>query len=280
VSRRPKISIVGAGNLATALAGALREQGYQISEIIVRAKSMRGARTLAAKVAARAVTLEAARLDSDLLWVCVPDREIRVASAALAKLARSNVRLAFHSSGALSSQELASLHKRRISVAAVHPLMTFVPGTQPALHDVPFALEGDKAALQLARRVVRDLGGESFSLHRTRKPAYHAWATLTSPLLVAFLVAIEKAGAIAGLSRKESRRLSKPIIRQTLQNYWALGPERSFSGPIIRGDSAVVAKHLAIMRRHPEMRDVYIALARIALGSLPVSEKKRLKRLL
>lgn len=241
---------------------------------------MKRVRALSAKVDARAVTLETARLDADLLWFCVPDREIRAASDALAKVARSNVQFAFHSSGALSSQELAALRKRRIGVAAVHPLMTFVPGVRPELRGVPFALEGDKAALQLAHRIVRDLGAESFVLRSVSKPAYHAWATFTSPLLIAFLVAVEKAGATAGLNRKESRRLSQPIIRQTLQNYWEVGPERSFSGPIIRGDSAVVAKHLAIMRRHPNARAVYVALARLALENLPAKEKARLRRLL
>jgi predicted short-subunit dehydrogenase-like oxidoreductase (DUF2520 family) len=98
--------------------------------------------------------------------------------------------------------------------------------------------------------------------------------------LIAFLVAVEKAGRAAGLSRKQSRQLSEPIIRQTLENYWDVGPDRSFSGPIIRGDSAVVAKHLAIMRRHPHARAVYVALAKLALENLPAREKARLRRLL
>ena len=124
--------------------------------------------------------IEGAKLDADLVWLCVPDREIRVAAAALAQRAKGRVRFAFHSSGALISRELDPLRKTGIATASVHPLMTFVPGSRPSLAGVPFALEGDAAAMRIARKIVRDLGGVSFSLPASRKPAYHAWATMTS----------------------------------------------------------------------------------------------------
>jgi predicted short-subunit dehydrogenase-like oxidoreductase (DUF2520 family) len=158
--------------------------------------------------------------------------------------------------------------------------MTFVPGSHPPVVGAPFAVEGDGAATRLARRMVRDLGGESFTLPTARKAAYHAWATLTSPLFLAFLVTLEDVARGAGLTREESRRKSLPIIRQTLENYSRLGPRHSFSGPIIRGDVETVAKHLAVLRKHSEARDVYVALARSALRSLPVKSRKGLRRLL
>jgi len=165
-------------------------------------------------------------------------------------------------------------------VASVHPLMTFVPGSHPSLAGVPFALEGDAAAMRLARRMVRDLGGESFALPAARKAAYHAWAALTSPLWLGFLVTLEEAARAAGLPRAESRRMSLPIIRQTLENYSQLGPEHSFSGPIIRGDATTMVKHLTVLKKHPAVRDVYVALARVALDRLPAKNREQLRRLL
>jgi len=158
--------------------------------------------------------------------------------------------------------------------------MTFVPGSQPSLAGVPFALEGDRAALQLARSIVRDLGGTSFSLPVARKAAYHAWATMTSPLLLAFLVTVEQAGRAAGLSPSEARRRMLPIVRQTLANYAALGPADSFSGPFIRGDVATVEKHLAALNKIPQAGEVYRALARSALKSLPSGNRSQMLRLL
>lgn len=298
MTRKPTVAIVGAGSLATFLAVALDDAGFTITEIIARDKprSRRHARALAAKVGARTVTTPSAVREATLLWFCVPDREIHGAALALAghltprgaahtknrvsNKVSSQVRFAFHSSGALLSRELEPLRKAGIAVASVHPLMTFVAGAHPSLAGVPFAMEGDRAATQVARQIVRKLGAESFSLPAARKAAYHAWATLTSPLLLAFLVTLEEAAHAAGFTREDARRQSLPIIRQTLANYSRLGPAPSFSGPLVRGDAETVARHLAALKKHPGAREVYVALARAALRGLPVKNRDRLRRLL
>lgn len=291
---KPTVAIVGAGRLATFLAVALHDAGFTVTEIVARdsPRSRRHARTLAAKVGAQTVTANSAALDATLLWFCVPDREIRGAASALAghlavhqkhkapSRVPSKARFAFHSSGALLSRELEPLRKAGAAVASVHPLMTFVAGAHPSLQGVPFAMEGDDAATRVARRIVRELGGESFALPAARKAAYHAWATLTSPLLLAFLVTLEEAARAAGFTRQDARRKSLPIIRQTLANYSRLGPAQSFSGPLVRGDAETVAKHLAVLEKHPGAREVYVALARAALRGLPVENRDGLKRLL
>jgi predicted short-subunit dehydrogenase-like oxidoreductase (DUF2520 family) len=300
MTRKPTVAIVGAGSLATFLAVALHDAGFAITEIIARdtSRSRKHARSLAAKVAAQTVTAHSAALDATLLWFCIPDREIRGAASALAghlaaraaahqknknrvpNKVPNKFRFAFHSSGALLSRELEPLRKAGIAVASVHPLMTFVAGAHPSLTGVPFAMEGDRAATQVARKIVRELGGESFSLPTARKAAYHAWATLTSPLLLAFLVTLEEAARAAGFTRKDARRKSLPIVRQTLANYSRLGPAPSFSGPLVRGDAETVARHLAALKKHPGPREVYVALARAALRGLPVKNRDRLRRLL
>jgi predicted short-subunit dehydrogenase-like oxidoreductase (DUF2520 family) len=265
-----------------ALGLALRKSGYTITEIVGRETpgSRRCARLLARKVGARARTVRTATLDADLLWFCVPDREIRRAAEAVAPARKGSPKYAFHSSGALLSRELDPLRERGTAVASVHPLMTFVAGSQPPLEGVPFALEGDPHALRMARHIVRDLGGDSFPIGASRKPAYHAWATFTSPLWLAFLVTLEEAAGAAGLTQRDARLLSQPILRQTLQNYLSLGPGRSFSGPLIRGDVGTVAKHLAVLWRKPRVRNVYSALVRMAMDRLPTKNKEELTHLL
>jgi predicted short-subunit dehydrogenase-like oxidoreductase (DUF2520 family) len=237
-------------------------------------------------VGARAVTIDLATVSADVLWFAVPDGEIRHAAAAFARMATAQAgksfppRFAFHSSGALGSRELASLRKLGANVASVHPLMTFVPGAMPSLAEVPFAVEGDAPAVRAARAIARELGANSFILPPRHKAAYHAWATMTSPLLIAYLCTLEKAARAAGLAPKLSRQMSLPIMRQTLENYARLGPANSFSGPFVRGDAKTVAKHLALLRRDPKAGAVYAALARAALDSLPIKNRKALQQLL
>ena len=118
-------------------------------------------------------------------------------------------RVALHSSGALNERRTSPvLRLRGAAVASVHPLMTFVRGSVPSLQGVPFALEGDPAAVRVAGRIVRDLGAEAFPISRNRKMAYHAWGAFTSPLLIALLVASEKLRTRRGFRppRRAARR--------------------------------------------------------------------------
>ena len=279
--RKPRIAIVGPGRLGTALAVELRRSGYQISEIVSRNSpaSRRKARALAKRVHATAA-LAGARLTGGLVWFCVPDREIARAARQLSGAADWRGKVALHSSGALASDQLHGLRVRGAAVASVHPLMTFVRGSIPSLKGVAFALEGDPTAVRVARRIVRDLGSEAFPIPRKKKMAYHAWGAFTSPLLVALLVTAERIAGAAGLSTAEARRKALPILRQTLANYAKLGPANAFSGPIVRGDAQVVRKHLRELKKVPEARAVYAALARAGLRYLPAGNRRELERVL
>jgi len=260
----------------------LKRAGYTISEIVSRnsAGSRRKARELARKVEAHASTGDNAHLDADLVWFCVPDREIAATSRQLASVIAWKRKTAFHSSGALASEELNMLRRRGAAVASVHPLMTFVSGSIPSLKSVPFAVEGDAMAVRAARRIVRDLGGEAFTIRKQHKAAYHAWGAFASPLLVAALVTAEQLARAAGLSAVEARKKMLPIVRQTIANYEALGPAGAFSGPIVRGDAETVRQHLRALRKVPEARDVYLALARAALRYLPAQQRAKLRKAL
>jgi predicted short-subunit dehydrogenase-like oxidoreductase (DUF2520 family) len=188
--------------------------------------------------------------------------------------------MAFHSSGALTSDALDPLRRRGVAVASVHPVMTFVRGSVPRLTAVPFGIEGDARALRWARGMVRDLGGEAFLVRKERKALYHAWGTLISPLLVAFLTTAEQVAREAGLSAVDARRKMLPIVEQTLANYLKLGPAGSFSGPIVRGDAAIIREHLRTLKKLPLAGGVYRALARASLRYLPVRHRKALNELL
>ena len=279
---KPTIAIVGPGRLGSALALELNRAGYAVSDVVSRdsAGSRRKARQLARKVGARVSTGRDAGLDADVVWFCVPDREIAAVSRSLAKVVSWKGRIAFHSSGALGSNELKALRQRGAAVASVHPLMTFVGGSVPSLRGVPFALEGDAAAVRAARRIVTKWGGEAFPIGKQHKAAYHAWGAFASPLLVATLVTAEQVARAAGMSAAEARKKMLPMVKQTIANYATLGPAGAFSGPIVRGDAEIVRRHLTVLRKVPAARDVYVALARAALQYLPVGNRRELKKML
>ena len=282
VPRKPSIAIIGAGNLAQALAPALWRAGYAIAEIASRegAESRRRAQALAKRVRSRAVTITNMRMTADVIWFCVTDDAIPGSARAMAAHADWHGKIALHSSGALSSTELDSLQAQGAAIASVHPMMTFVRNSAPNMKGVAFALEGDDKAVRLGRRIALDLGGVPFRIGRESKVLYHAMGSFSSPLVVAVLALAERVAAEAGIPRAKIPAAMRPILRKTFENYLTNGAPAAFSGPINRGDLETVKKHLADLRKLPRAREAYIALARAAAEMLPVKNRAAIVRLL
>jgi predicted short-subunit dehydrogenase-like oxidoreductase (DUF2520 family) len=279
---RPAIALIGAGNLATALGRALVTNGYTISEVIVRPRpqSLRRAKLLANELGASSSAIEDAQLNAEVLWLCVSDDAIAACASALAQNRQLKNVIALHSSGALSSSVLAPLQKAGAKVGSVHPMMTFVPEVSPSLEGVWFGVEGDPAAVAVAEQIVRDLHGEVLRLTAESKILYHAWGAFSSPLLIATLAAAEEVARGAGISASAARSAMSPIVQRTIHNYLEHGAASAFSGPLPRGDVATVAHHLEGLRALPWAQEIYVALARSALRTLPVRNRDALKRLL
>jgi predicted short-subunit dehydrogenase-like oxidoreductase (DUF2520 family) len=67
-------------------------------------------------------------------------------------------------------------------------------------------------------------------------------------------------------------------LLQTLRNYLKHDAAAAFSGPLARGDVATVRKHLEELKALPDVRAVYVALARAAVRSVPVKGRRGLER--
>jgi predicted short-subunit dehydrogenase-like oxidoreductase (DUF2520 family) len=287
-ARRPTVTLVGSGNLAQALGPALCAAGYRIEAVAFRgvAESRRRAVALARKLGARAVGLNGARTDAgiaadtDIVWLCHTDDALPETARLLARQPGWKGKIVFHSSGALTSDVLAPLRRPGAYAASLHPMMTFVAGTQPRFENIAFAVEGDRQAVTVARRIIARLGGEIFEIKKRSKVLYHALGSFSSPLLVATLVTAERVGRGAGLTREQTRRVMAPIVQQTLANYLAQGSAAAFSGPIKRGDLETVRRHLHELKRVPGAGEVYRALVRSAVRDLPAKNTTALRALL
>ena len=278
---RPSIAIVGPGNLGSALAVSLSRAGYALSAIVARrgSKGVGRAKKLAREVGAL-LLFDPAGVRADVLWFCVPDSQIAAVAGWFAESLQQEVKVALHSSGALTSDELNVLRRNGVATASVHPLMTFVPGSRSPLAGVAFAIEGDTKAVRIAKRIVRDLAGHSYAIRKQDKAAYHAWGAFTSPLVTALLATSEEVAKLAGVPRKEAKARAIPILLQTLANYASFGALGAFSGPVIRGDVGTVKRHLRALRKIPIALDVYVALARAGLELLPSRNQHALREVL
>ena len=281
-AHRPSITLIGAGSLARALGPALRAAGYPIEAVAFRetAASRKRAIALARTLDSRAVPLEQTLPATDIVWLCHTDDALPETASRLARKPGWRGKIVFHSSGALTSEVLAPLRWAGAHTASLHPMMTFVPGTTPLMQAVPFAVEGERRAVTVARRIVQDLGAEVFEIRKKAKVLYHALGSFSSPLVVATLVTAERVGRAAGLSRRQTRKVMGPILQQTLRNYLERSAAAAFSGPIKRGDLETVRRHVAELKRVPGAADVYRALVRSAARDLPTAKKERLLKVL
>jgi len=281
-AKRPIISIVGPGRLGSALAINLKRAGWDIAYLVIRRRgsNARRASELADKLGATVVWLGDSPLPQGLVWITVPDDAITGVADRLAGMQEWTGQSVFHSSGALTSDALRPLREKGARVASVHPGMTFVDTTAATLKGVPFGVEGDAAALRLARQIIRDLGGTVVTIRKQNKVLYHAFDAFASPMMVALMAALEEVGKAAGIRQRELRTMSGPLLRQTLGNYLEYGAAGAFSGPFVRGDVAVIQNHLNALGSVPAAREVYLALARVAVKKLPVKNRAAVERIL
>src|SRR5271157_3759642 len=273
------VSIVGAGNLGTALALTLPGAGCEVKFIATRPKSgnQRHAQGLARKLKAHLIELGTEPLDTDLVWIAVPDDCIAQVARQLAATQDWKGRIVFHSSGALTSDELAPLREKGARVASVHPMMTFVRGSVPNMAGVAFAIEGDPVATRAATEIVERLGGDAFPIRKQNKVLYHAFGSFASPLVIALMASLEQVAQAAGVRKRDIKRVMLPLLLQTLRNYLYQDAASAFSGPLARGDVATVRKHLQELEKVPEAREVYVALVKSTLKSLPARNRKALR---
>lgn len=274
---RPSISIVGPGNLGTALALTLSRAGYDVKLLAARHKGAH-VRSLARKIEAKLFKPGMQPLTTGIVWITVPDDAIAGVAQVLVRSQEWKGRTVFHSSGALTSDELSPLRAKGARVASVHPMMTFVRGAVPEMAGISFAVEGDPAAVRIARSIVTDLGGRSFAIKKQNKVLYHVFGSFASPMVIALMASLEEVARAAGIRQSEIKSVMEPLLSQTVSNYLKQNAAAAFSGPLVRGDVATVRKHLAELLSLPEARAVYVALARASLRFLPVRNRKMMER--
>jgi predicted short-subunit dehydrogenase-like oxidoreductase (DUF2520 family) len=227
------IAVVGAGRMGRAISAALTDAGYEARAPHTRGEVPDGA---------------------DAVLLCVPDAEIPAAAAALADSAP----FIGHTSGATP---LSVLEVGGAQAFGLHPLQT-VTGGATRFHSCGCAVAGSTPdALELAERLARDLGMLPFEVADSQRAAYHAAASTASNFLVTLQAEAEALAASAGIEGFDARRMLGPLVRTTVENWIALGPERALTGPVARGDHATVAaQRAAIADRRRQLVPLFDSL--------------------
>ena len=218
--------VVGRGRMGEALAAALSESGLPVRGPLGRGADGEGA---------------------TIVILCVPDREIAAASAALCAGA-----VVGHVS-ASSELSLLEPHER----FGLHPLMSVV-GAGARFAGATCAVEGSTdRATGVARALAARLGMHAQVIPSEKRRLYHAAASAASNYVVTLESMAERLASGVGLDRAAL----VPLVRATVEHWATFGAEGALTGPIARGDEDTVRRQReAVADAAPDLLPLWDAL--------------------
>ncbi|WP_193161085.1 Rossmann-like and DUF2520 domain-containing protein [Microbulbifer hainanensis] len=258
------LNIIGAGRLGKTLGRLWHQQGtFRVQTVCNRTADSTRAAVAFIGAGHGAASLESMD-DADCWLIATGDGHIEEVAAALApRLADKNDTVVFHCSGALSSKVLAPC--RPAAIASAHPVHSFADPAQSVrnLAGTSVALEGDAAATSLLGSAFAALQCKLLAIAPENKSLYHAGSVFACNYLSALMDLSLRTFAAAGIEREQALELLSPIVMQTARNNMQLGPEKSLTGPIARGDATTVAAQLeALQQTDPQLAECYRQLGR------------------
>ena len=266
--RPRRTALIGPGRLGTLIAHALGAAGAPVVRVAGgSAASRERLRTGLAGV--RDVPIEEVADGVDLVVIATADSAIaEVVEMMVRADALDESHGVVHLAGVhgLEPLRLAGLAGARI--AALHPATTAPTGaSDPSLlHGVAWAVTtvpGDRA---WAHGIVELLGGDPFDVPEEARTRYHAALAIASNAVGAAVVTARRILLAAGVDAPE--RLIAPIAHASVGTAAHSGAA-ALTGPVVRGDVATVAAHLAALERDlPESAAAYRDLSRVVLDAV------------
>jgi len=170
-----------------------------------------------------------------------------------------------HLSGVQGQEALGPLVTSRAALGSFHPLQTIVePQLTPArLKGAWAAVEGMARAVETGEQIARDLGMRPFRIATRSKAIYHAGAVFASNYLVVVEAVAQRLLRHAGLSDAEAWAALRPLVEGTFENLSRHEPREALTGPVVRGDTATIVRHLESLA--VDDAKLYRALGRAAL---------------
>jgi len=274
--------------VGTAIGFLLKKAGHEIMAVadlstahLKRAQSYTGA--VCFRYPAQAADL------ADCLLITTPDDRIGPVCAEIVSGSRVRGKKVFHMSGAGGLDLLGPAALAGASVASIHPLQSF-SSIDSAISNIPgsyFGVTAAAGAKIFSADIVRDLRGIPIYISPEQKPLYHAAACIASNYLVSLMSVVESIYLSIGFSDQEARKAYLPLVYGSLKNIEKQGCPSALTGPIARGDSGTIQKHIEAMAcHHPDFSSFYSNMGMIAVklarqkGTLSSSQAKIIMELL
>lgn len=246
---KPKVTILGSGNVATHLAAALAKEA---DIVCVYNHNMAGASALAERVGATPTDNTDDITDNvDIYIIAVKDDAI---SELAQKIGRRNG-LWVHTSGSVSQDVLSSITD---TYGVLYPMQTFSKDVPVNMDEVPLFIEAsDTETLDRIRQIARLISGN----------VHEADSALRSRLHIAAVFACNFTNYLWShaddLLRRDglSLEIMKPLILATLDKAIGITPAKGQTGPARRNDTKIIDRHLSMLSG--ETKEIYENISRL-----------------
>ena len=266
-----KTGFIGAGTTGTSLAVRLSQKGCPV--VAVSSRTLSSAQKLAGLVPDCRVynTAQDVVEAAEIIFITTPDDVI---AQVCSEVQWSEGKSVMHCSGAHSVDILESAKRLGAAVGSFHPLQTFA-GVDQAIQNLPgstFALEAEEPLLTTQKELTRLLNGNWVVLKPGDKVMYHAAAVFACNYLVTLVKLALDLWRNFGVSPKEATRALIPLLEGTINNIDNIGLPDCLTGPVARGDSGTIERHLsALEAKCPALLTTYRELG---LETIPIALAK------
>ncbi len=262
-----KLGFIGAGTVGTALALRLSQRGYRV--VAVSSRSQTSAEKLAQAINdCRAVNKQAVADAADLIFITTPDG---ASAPVVSEIKWHPGQSVIHCSGADSTDILEPAKKSGAQVGAFHPLQTFA-SVKEARDNIPgstVAVEAEEPLLATLKDMATALDGSWIKLKASDKVLYHAAAVIACNYMVTLIKLATDLWQTFNVPTQQATKALMPLLRGTLNNIDNVGIPHCLTGPIARGDTGTINKHLiALEKVAPSLLSTYRELG---LQTIPVA---------
>ncbi len=259
-----KIGFIGAGKVGVTLGKYFSRHGGEVTGYYSR--NIQSAREAAEFTAANIYRCASDLLaDSDVLFLTVPDDAIASCYRELCRSAGSiQGKIFCHASGAMTAESaFPGVEAAGAYGYSVHPLFAisdrFHAYSQMA--DVFFTLEGSAGRRDFMLEWLRAAGLQVQLIEAGCKAKYHAAAAIVSNQVVALFEEGRRMLMECGFQPEAAQKALTPIFLGNAAHVADEGAVRALTGPVQRGDTGTLAKHLAVLEGC-EDRLLYLLLSR------------------
>jgi predicted short-subunit dehydrogenase-like oxidoreductase (DUF2520 family) len=272
-----KLGLIGCGKVGTTLLYMLKKNNRVMG--VYDTNKRREKNALKALHIKKNLPLRELCTESDVLFIATTDDQILRAYKKIKPFLHTK-KYIYHFSGLLPAEIFPKTGN--IFRCSIHPFATFPKVTIPPTrrHYILF-VQGDREAEQITKRI---FSKENFILRkikRSKKPLCHLLGVFSSNLVVGLVSAMYELAQRIGWNEDDMCTVVFPLIEETLSNIRAYNIKNSVSGPLERGDVAVVKQHLQVLRGNRFLQSTYKILSLGVLKHVPRGKRKNeLRRLL